>query len=107
MNELSDQISKIQEREGIDDLDSFMLGDPDSPEDYQALNIEFEHRLDEIRRDIMKEFDEEGMAGIFWNNRKEYYKRFYSGWRMLEKGNLKMLNEIEDLERADMSEGEL
>jgi hypothetical protein len=29
LNELSDQISKIQEREGIDDLDSFMLVDPE------------------------------------------------------------------------------
>jgi hypothetical protein len=45
----------------------------------QALNIEFEYRLDEMRVDITKEFREVEMADLFWNSRKEYYGEYYSG----------------------------
>jgi hypothetical protein len=41
LNELSNKIVVIQEREGLEDDEYFEPGDPDTPEDYQALNIEF------------------------------------------------------------------
>ncbi len=107
LNELSEKISKIEEREGLDKFESFVLGDPDTPEDYQALNVEFEHRLGELRRDIMKEFGEEDMADLFWDNWKAFYQKFYSGLKILEKNNPDKLKEIEELEKEDLAEGEL
>ena len=79
LNKLNDQISAINQLEDLDDLESFKLCDPNTPEDYQALNIEFEYRLDEMRVDIMKELSEVEMADLFWNSRKEYYGEYYSG----------------------------
>ena len=96
LNKLNDQISAIKELEDLDDLESFELGDPNTPEDYQALNIEFEYRLDEMRVDIMKEFSEVEMADLFWNSRK-----------VLEKDNPEMLKEIEEQKAEDLAEGEL
>ena len=64
LNELNTKIKEIQEREGLDDDEYFVRRDPDSPEDYQALIIEFEHRIDEIRIDILSEFDEDELTNI-------------------------------------------
>ena len=108
LKELNIKIKKIHEREGMDDDDHFVRGDPDSPEDYQALNIEFEHRIDEIRMDIMSEFDEEELAELFLNSRNEYVKQYYNGWRVLEKDDPDMLKEIDQSEELEMDElGEL
>ena len=52
LNELNIKIKEIQEQEGLKDDEFFVRDDPDSTEDYQALNIEFEHRIDEIRIDF-------------------------------------------------------
>jgi hypothetical protein len=74
LNELSTKIKKVQEREGLDDDEFFVRGDPDSHEDYQALNIEFEHRIDEIRIDILVIFGEDELAELFLNNLMQYKK---------------------------------
>ena len=79
LNELNIKIKEIQEREGLEDDEFFVRGDPDSPEDYQALNIEFEHRIDEIRIDILIKFGEDELAELFLNNRMQYIKRYYDG----------------------------
>jgi hypothetical protein len=100
-------VKLLESLKDLDDLESFELGDPNTPEDYQALNIEFEYRLDEMRVDIMKEFSEVEMADLFWNNRKEYYGKYYSGWKVLEKDNPEMLKEIEEQKAEDLAEGEL
>lgn len=76
LNKLNDQISAINQLEDLDDLESFKLCDPNTPEDYQALNIEFEYRLDEMRLDITKEFSEVEMADLFWSSGKEYYGKY-------------------------------
>ena len=104
LNELNTKIKEIQEREGLDDDEFFVRGDPDTPEDYQALNIEFEHRIDEIRIDILSEFGEDELAELFLNNRMEYVKRYYNGWRVLEKDNPDILKEIDEDERLEMGE---
>ena len=104
LNELNAKIKEIQEREGLDDDEFFVRGDPDTPEDYQALNIEFEHRIDEIRIDILSEFGEDELAELFLNNRMEYVKRYYNGWRVLEKDNPDILKEIDEDERLEMGE---
>ena len=104
LNELNKKIKEIQEREGLDDDEFFVRGDPDTPEDYQALNIEFEHRIDEIRIDILSEFGEDELAELFLNNRMEYVKRYYNGWRVLEKDNPDILKEIDEDERLEMGE---
>ena len=98
------KIKEIQEREGLDDDEFFDRGDPDSPEDYQALNIEFEHRIDEIRIDILSEFGEDELAELFLNNRMQYIKRYYAGWRVLEKDDPDILKEIDEDERLEMGE---
>jgi hypothetical protein len=90
------KVKLLESLKGLDDLESFELGDPNTPEDYQALNIEFEYRLDEMRVDIMKEFSEVEMADLFWNSRK-----------VLEKDNPEMLKEIEEQKAEDLAEGEL
>ena len=79
LNELNIKIKEIQEQEGLEDDEFFVRGDPDSPEDYQALNIEFEHRIDEIRIDILIKFGEDELAELFLNNRMQYIKRYYDG----------------------------
>jgi hypothetical protein len=109
LNELNSKIKKIQEREGLGDDDHLVRGDPDSPEDYQALNIEFEYRIDEIRVDVMKEFGEKELAELFENNRMKYIKQYYNGWRTLEKDNPEKLEEIDESERLEELEelGEL
>ena len=104
LNELNTKIKEIQEREGLEDDEFFVRGDPDTPEDYQALNIEFEHRIDEIRIDILSEFGEDELAELFLNNRMEYVKRYYNGWRVLEKDNPDILKEIDEDERLEMGE---
>jgi hypothetical protein len=104
LNELNTKIKEIQEREGLEDDEFFVRGDPDSPEDYQALNIEFEHRIDEIRIDILSEFGEDELAELFLNSRKEYIRRYYNGWRVLEKDDPDMLKEIDEDERLEMGE---
>lgn len=71
LNELSEKIEKIEEREELEDCEHFEPGDPDTPEDYQALNIEFDCRIDEIKADIMSEFGEEELSGLFKGNRKK------------------------------------
>ena len=55
----------------------------------------------------MKEFIEVEMADLFWNRRKEYYEKYYSGWKMLEKDNPEILKEIEEKNAEDLAEGEL
>ena len=104
LNELNTKIKEVQKREGLEDDEFFVRGDPDTPEDYQALNIEFEHRIDEIRIDILSEFDEDEIAELFLNSRMEYVKRYYDGWRVLEKYNPNMLKEIDENERLEMDE---
>ena len=109
LNELNSKIKKEHEREGLDDDVHFVRGDPDSPEDYQALNIEFNHRIEEIRIDVMKEFGEEKLVELFVNNRKEYIRQYYNGWRVLEKDNPDKLEDIDESERLEVLEekGEL
>lgn len=108
LNELNTKIKEIQEREGLDDDEYFVRRDPDSPEDYQALIIEFEHRIDEVRIDILSEFGEDELAELFLNSRMQYIKRYYNGWRVLEKDDPDMLKEIDQSEEEELDElGEL
>jgi len=104
LNELNEKIKKIYEREGMEDDEFFVRGDPDTPEDYQALNIEFQFRIDEIRVGIMKEFGEVELGELFENNRDKYIQRFYNGWRVLEKDDPDKLQEIDDSEKLEMDE---
>jgi hypothetical protein len=104
LNILSDQIREIEIREGLDEGEFYERGDPDSPEDYQALNIEFQFRIDEIRAEVMQEFEEEEMADLFIDKSKEYIRRFHSGWRILEKNNPEALTEIDEHEKDELSE---
>lgn len=104
LNKLNIKIKEIQEREGLDDDEFFDRGDPDSPEDYQALNIEFEHRIDEIRIDILSEFDEDELVELFLNNRMLYIKRYYDGWRVLEKDDPVKLKDIDQNEKEELDE---
>ena len=104
LNELNIKIKEIQEQEGLEDDEFFVRGDPDSPEDYQALNIEFEHRIDEIRIDVLSEFGEDELAELFLNNWMLYIKRYYDGWRVLEKDYPDILKEIDEGERLDLGE---
>ena len=62
LNVISDKVEEIKKREGLDEDEFYARGDPDSPEDYQALNIEFQFRIDEIRAEVMQEFEEDEMA---------------------------------------------
>jgi hypothetical protein len=104
LNELNTKIRKVEEREGLGENEEFVHKDADTPEDYQSLNIEFEYRIGEIRTDIMKKFDENKIAYLFWNDRKEYIKKFYTGWRVLEKDNPGKLREIDEDERLEIEE---
>ena len=104
LNELSEKIEKVEEREELEDCEYFEPGDPDTPEDYQALNIEFDHRVDEIKADIMREFGEDELSRFFINNRKDYIQRYYNGWRILEKNNPEILKEIDAEEQDDLEE---
>jgi len=104
LNELSTKIKKVQEREGLDDDEYFVRRDPDSPEDYQALIVEFEHRIDEIMIDILSEFDEDELAELFLNNRMQYIKRYYNGWRVLEKDDPIKLKDIDQNEKEELEE---
>jgi hypothetical protein len=101
---LNIKIKEIQEREGLDDDEFFDRGDPDSPEDYQALNIEFEQRIDEIRIDILSEFGEDELAELFLNNRMLYIKRCYAGWKVLEKDDPIKLKDIDQNEKEELDE---
>ena len=104
LNELSTKIKKVQEREGLDDDEYFVRRDPDSPADYQALIVEFEHRIDEIRIDILSEFDEDELAELFLNNRMQYIKRYYNGWRVLDKDDPDKLKDIDKKEKEELDE---
>lgn len=103
LNELDNKIEEIKTREGLGTEDIYERGDPDSPEDYQALNIELQHRIDEISAAVMKEFEEEEMADLFFNKTKEYTRRYHSGWRILEKDNPGALKEIDESEKDEQA----
>jgi len=107
LNELTSKVDKIREREGLEEDEYFDPGDPDTPEDYEALNIELDYRIDEIRADIMREFGEEELSRLFVNNRKEYIQRYYSGWRILERNNPDMLKIIDEEEQDELEEENL
>lgn len=102
LNELNTKIKKIQEKEEMNDIECVVPGDSDSPDDYQGLNIEFDRRLDEILRDIMIEFGEKELGDLFWDDRKEYIKKYYNGWKVLEKDNPDKLKEIDEMEEEDL-----
>jgi hypothetical protein len=104
LNVLNTKIKEIQGREGLDDDEYFVRGDPGSPEDYQSLIIEFEHRIDEIRVDILSEFGEDELAELFLNSRKEYIRRYYNGWRVLEKDDPDKLKDIDQSEEEELVE---
>ena len=101
---LSDEIEEIKKREGLDEDEFYARGDPDSPEDYQALNIEFQYRIDEIRAEVMQEFEEDEMADLFIDKNKEFIRKFHNGWRILEKDNSEMLKEIDEHEKEELDE---
>jgi len=103
LNELSEKIQKIENREVLEEGEFFPPGDPDTPEEYQALNIEFKHRIDEIKAGIMREFGEDELAVLFMNNGKEFLRHYYNGWQVLEKDNPKVLKEIDEQEKHDLS----
>ena len=104
LDELNQKINKVREREGLDELETFVPGDPDTPEDYQALNNEFEYRIDEIRYSIMKEFDEKEMADLFAHHREQYIRRYHQGWRIFEKNNPKAIKKIDEAESLELKE---
>ncbi len=91
-------------KEGLEKGEIFILGDPDTPEDYEELNIEFRHRIDEINADIMREFGGVELAELFMNDRKELIRRYYNGWWVLEKDNPKALKEVDEHENLDLRE---
>lgn len=105
LNELSEKIEKIEEKEELEGCEYFESDDSDASEDYQALNIEFNCRVDEVKADIMRELGEEEFSGLYMNNRDEYVQRYYNGWRVLEKDNPAILKEI-DAEEQDYLEEE-
>ena len=104
LDQLNKKIKEIEIREGLEEGEIFIHGDPDTPEDYEALNIEFTHRIDEINADIMREFGEDETAELFMNDRKEFIHRYHNGWRVLEKDNPKALKEIDEHEKLDLEE---
>jgi hypothetical protein len=104
LKELNEKIKEIEIREGLEKGEIFILGDPDTPEDYEELNIEFNHRIDEINAGIMREFGEDELAELFMNDRKEFIHRYHNGWRILEKDNPKALREIDEHEKLDLEE---
>ena len=104
LNELSERIQEIENREGLEEGEFFRPGDPDTPEDYQALNIEFKHRIDEINAETMREFGEDDMAELFMNNREGFIRRYHNGWRVLQKDNPEALKEIDEQENEGLRE---
>ena len=58
--------------------------------------------MDEILRDIMIEFGERALGDLFGDDRKVYIKRYYNGWKVLEKDNPDMLQEIAEMEEEDL-----
>ena len=80
LKELNEKIKEIEIREGLEKGEIFILGDPDTPEDYEEPNIEFRHPLDEINANIMREFGGVELAELFMNDRKEFIRRYHNGW---------------------------
>jgi hypothetical protein len=107
LDDLNNKINEIKEREGLDRMEEFVHGHPDTPEDYQSLSIEFDYRIDEITSEIMKEFGEKNISDLFMGNRKEYIRRYYKGWRILEKDNPEKLRQIDEDEKERLKEYEL
>ena len=52
----------------------------------------------------MIEFGEDELAELFLNNWIQYIKRYYDGWRVLEKDDPDILKEIDEDERLEMGE---
>ena len=104
LNELGDKIENVVKREGLGENGFYKIGDPSAPEDYNALNIEYDHRLNELTAEVMKEFGENEMTDLFLDNTKEYFRRLHSGWRILEKDNPEVLKEIDEHEKEELDE---
>ena len=52
----------------------------------------------------MSEFDEDELAELFLNNRMQYIKRYYNGWRVLEKDDPIKLKDIDQNEKEELEE---
>ncbi len=94
LQEINKKIIAIKKEAGMEEGKTFEIGNPNSPEEYQALNAEYSFRVDEIKFEIMLDFAEEEMGRLFSNNRKSYLRKYYKGWKALEADNPKMLEEI-------------
>ena len=52
----------------------------------------------------MSEFDEDELAELFLNNRMQYIKRYYNGWRVLDKDDPDKLKDIDKKEKEELDE---
>ena len=52
----------------------------------------------------MSEFDEDELAELFLNNRMQYIKRYYNGWRVLDKDDPDKLKDIDKNEKEELDE---
>ncbi len=104
LQEINQKIVAIKNEVGLEEGKTFESGNPNSPEEYQALNAEYNYRIDEIKFEIMLDFAEEEIGRLFSNNRKSYLRKYYKGWKALEADNPKVLEEITKQELAVQKE---
>jgi len=99
--QISKKIKDLEESYGLDEAEFFKSGDADTPEEFQALDMEYEYRKDELFFEIMIHYQEEEMANLYMTRRKSYMSKLYKGWKLFESDsplNIKRIDGIEKLE---------
>lgn len=77
LEKISEKMKKVRKKHGLAD-DEFW-GRGEGPEEYEALNAEYEAVSDNITADVFREYGEDEMAYLFINDREEYDRRYCEG----------------------------
>ena len=86
LKELSDTLSAIEQREGLDEFDEFDPDHPETPADWKAVNAELNRRYREVLRikderlvGWLLRHGETEMADLYLNDRAAYDRRREAG----------------------------
>ena len=105
LNELSEKIRAIEQREGLAEFDEFDPDHPETPADWKALIAESDRRYEEVARIIderlvafLLRHGEPGMADLYASDRAAYDRR-------REAGRFSVFGPLPDL-NADLGEAD-
>jgi len=83
LKEIGEQIKAVEVREGLGEDEEFIPDHPDVPQDWKALNEEYERRWNDVYdrsfHDFLRRYGEDDIADLYLNNRPEWDRLYEEG----------------------------